>query len=253
MIGHHDVELTLRVECVKKNLAPADQEWSMHQHIFLTGHFIRDPVEISLEHPGPKIVTLRGKLPKQAQGKIPATAAIVFAGTAIHHNDPVAKVPVRVDIGTTHIMLSEVLGKPLPWVKETPLELRTTEDRYSKATLRVTVEKKPLLGALVSMNSMHINASLVGQHLNDILQHTYNVEMSMGNTIPGTDNVRCFLNISEEGTQLPGTPVPALGYAFGEIPRSNGKFWDNALTRVFERENVHVGDYFHMDRNEQAR
>lgn len=48
MLGHHDLELTLRVECVKSNLAPQEHEWSMHQHIFLTGHFIRDPVEISL-------------------------------------------------------------------------------------------------------------------------------------------------------------------------------------------------------------
>lgn len=254
MLGHHDVELTLRVECVKSNLAPKQYEWSMHQHIYLTGHFIRDPVEIFLDRPGTaKTIVVKGKLPKQARGKIPATAAIVFAGTAVHHNDDVSKIPVRVDIGTTHIMLSEVLGKPLPWVKETPLELRTTEDRYSKATLRVTVEKKPLLGSLVSMNTMHINAALVGQHLNDILQHTYTLEMEMGNTIPGTDNVRCFLNISEEGTQLPGTPVPALGYAFGEVPRSNGKFWENALNRVFAREGMRVEDYFHLgSRNEQA-
>lgn len=250
MIGAHELALTLRVECVKENLAPKQHEWSMHQHIYLTGHFIRDAVEIDLR--APRTVVIRGKLPKQAEGKIPATAAICFAGTAIHYNDDTSKIPVRVDIGTTHILLSEFMGpKTGRFVKETPLELRTTEDHYSKATLRVTIEQK-LMGSLISMSPMHINASLVGQDMNNILQTTYQTEMSMGNTIPGTDNVRCFLNISEEGSQLTGAPVPALGYAFGEIPRSNGMFWENALTRVFEREHKNVGDYFKMSRNEQA-
>lgn len=250
----NDVEFIVRVECVKKNLAPEQFEWSMHQHIFLTGHFIRDPVEISFagNHEKVKQVAIRGRLPPQAEGRIPATAAIVFAGTAIHHNDSLAKIPVRVDIGTTHIMLSEIIGKPLPFRKETPLELRTTEDRYSKAVLRVTIDKPPQIGKHLIMSPMHINASLVGQQMNDILQLTYETEMRMGNTIPGTDNVRCFLNISEEGSQLTGAPVPALGYAFGEVPKSNGKFWQNALERVFAREGLSVANYFQMTRQEQA-
>jgi hypothetical protein len=88
--------------------------------------------------------------------------------------------------------------------------MKTTEDKYAKAVLRVSCNTQNI-GSALRFVPMHIDANTAGPVLERHLQDLYHAEMHMGNTIPGTDNVRCFLDISEEGQQLTGRPVPALG------------------------------------------
>ena len=104
------VELTLDLTCIKDNSAPREFEWHLTQHVYLTSHFNRSPVIAMMREGTTTRVKVSGELPFEAQGKIPATAAVCFAATALHRNDN--GVPVMVDVGTSHIMLAEMMNKP---------------------------------------------------------------------------------------------------------------------------------------------
>jgi hypothetical protein len=151
-------------------------------------------------------------------------------------------------------MLSELQNaKSSSFQKDIHLIMRTTEDHYEKARVRVTLKHKQI-GAGLSIQQMHIDANSAGTELQDLLQDTYNMEIGMGDTISGTSNIRCFLNISESGIQLTGTYVPALSFIHGQLPQSNDLFWTNALTKVLERENKDMNWFVNKaDKNEQAR
>ena len=268
------VSYNLSIECVENNLAPSQFEWGLTVHTYLTSHFERSAVTSRVDVGKPAAsVEVKGKLPFGYKGQIPATAAICFYATAYHHNDN--KVPVIVGIGSSHIFLGEIQGTfsadpkqharilrkiggkatatATTFSKEVELKMRTTEDKYTKAVLRVSCNTQQI-GQALRFQPMHIDANTAGQALERHLQELYHSEMHMGNTIPGTDNVRCFLDISEEGQQLTGRPVPALAYIHGEIPTSNARFWENALQNVLEREEKTHRDFLtKMDANEQAR
>jgi hypothetical protein len=226
------VSYHLTLECLENNLAPAEFEWGLQVHTYLTSHFERSAVTHRVDVGKPASdVRVQGKLPFSYKGNIPATAAICFAATAYHRNDN--GVPVIVDIGTSHIFLGEIQGTfsadprqharmlrkignraatgvATTFTKDIELTMHTTEDKYTKALLRVTCNTQQI-GQALRFHPMHIDANTAGQALERHLQELYHGEMHMGNTIPGTDNVRCFLDISEEGSQLTGRPVPALG------------------------------------------
>jgi hypothetical protein len=229
------VSYSLSLECLENNLAPSEFEWGLKIHTYLTNHFERSAVvhRVDVGKPAPD-VKVQGKLPFSYKGKIPATAAICFAATAYHKND--AGVPVIVDIGTSHIFLGEIQGSfstnpqqharllrkigsatgavaSPTFSKDIELTMHTTEDKYRKAVLRVTCNTQRI-GQALQFTPMHIDANSAGHALEAHLNDLYHTEMHMGNTIPGTDNVRCFLDISEEGSQLTGRPVPALGKFF---------------------------------------
>jgi hypothetical protein len=241
MATHVSYNLTL--ECLENNLAPSEFEWGLKIHTYLTNHFERAAVVHRVDVGKPaENVKVQGKLPYSYKGKIPATAAIVFAATAYHKND--SGVPVIVDIGVSHIFLGEiqgtfsadpqqharllrkydVVGKHMTpattFSKDIELTMHTTEDKYKKAVVRVTCNTQHI-GQALRFTPMHIDANSAGRALEQHLNELYHAEMHMGNTIPGTDNVRCFLDISEEGSQLTGRPVPALGKTCNTKPSAN--------------------------------
>jgi hypothetical protein len=244
------VKYTLTLQCLVDNSAPTEFEWGLTQHVYLTSHFDTEPVVIRVkEGEVPKTVELRGTLPFKARGKIPATAAICFAATAFHRN--ATGVPCMVEVGTSHVMLSE-LERP-GFTKDIHLTMHTVQDKWEKARLRVALKTKTIDAGL-TLAPMQINASTAGANLQQLLQTTYNMEMKMGNTIPGTSNIRCFLDISESGIQLTGTYIPALAFVQGNTPPSNELFWKNALNTVLAREGHDTTWFLNCgDKNEQAR
>ena len=103
------VSYSLSIECLENNLAPSQFEWGLTVHTYLTSHFERAAVASRVDVGKPAAnVQVKGKLPFEAKGQIPATAAICFYATAYHHNDN--DVPVIVGIGTSHIFLGEIQG-----------------------------------------------------------------------------------------------------------------------------------------------
>jgi hypothetical protein len=248
------IEIGFELECVVNNLADKAVEWGLTHYVFLTGHFERTPVIVHTTHEGAKAnVVLKGKLPAGARGEIPALAAVCFAGIAYHRND--SGVPVMVDIGTSHILLSELNAVPTgkTFKKDVHLKMHTVDDQYEKAVIRITANKSMKISSHLKFAPMHISAELISEHLNSYLKSLYMKEMSMRNTIPGTDNIRAFIDISEEAFQSIGAPIPALTYAFGEIPKSNALFWENALTNVLKREDMTINDFMNMDKQQKAR
>lgn len=251
---HHSrqVSYTLVLERIRDALAPASEEWGLETRVYLTRHFEREPVTVRLREHKPVEVTVSGRLPVECRGKIDPVSAICFAGTAFHRND--SDVPVKVDVGTSHIMLSEMeltLGREFQ--KDVALRLRVVRDSPSKATIRVTLKQK-LIGASLQFGRLNINANLSMQRMEQYVNDLYQEEMSMDNTIPGTDNVRCFLNLAEESTQLTQLPVPAFAYVKAEVPRSNAAFWKNALENVLDREGYTCEDYLrNMNKQERSR
>lgn len=246
------VEYTLEISCVEDRCAPSADEWGLEQMIYLTSHFQTKPIVVHLKEGGPpKTVTIRGTLPPAAKGRIPATAAIGFASIAFHHN--ATGVPARVELGTSHIMLTEMENGGRPFSKDVHIQAHTTADKYEKAVLRVT-RKQVNIDSNIQFAPVSINANAAGHDLQQLLQQTYNIEMKMGNTIPGTHNIRCFLDISEAGIQLTGTYVPALAYIHGQVPVTNELFWQNAINNVLERDNRDINYFLSCkDKNEQAR
>ncbi len=256
------VEVGFELECILNNLAPKEVEWGLTHKVFLTGHFERVPVTVHTTHEGAKAnVVVRGRLPREANGKIPAMAAVCFAGIAYHKNE--VGVPVMVDIGTSHILLSEMLDSNnnnnknvkngISFTKDVHLRMHTVEDQYEKAVLRITCRQPMKVSAHLTFAPLFISAPLISQYLDTYLRQLYTKEMAMGNTIPGTDNIRAFMDISEEANESIGAPIPALTYAYGEIPISNALFWENALHNVLKREDLVIGDFAKMDKHQKAR
>lgn len=245
-MSSRSVVYNLTLQCIENNLAPSQYEWGLQAQVYLTGHFERNAVEVDLKQGKPVQVQIKGELPAAARGKIPATAAVCFAGTVLHQN--ANGVGVKVDAGTSHILLTE-LEKISS--KDVRLVMRTVGDNYSKATIRVTSTQKQI-GASLKFAPLPINASAAMNEMSTYVEHLYNTEMNIPNTIPGTDNIRCFLNMSEEGSQITGQAVPAIGYVEGEIPKSNRLFWHNALKNVLRRENQTIDSFLKMDSNQQA-
>jgi hypothetical protein len=246
-----NVSYDLTFKVLDNNLAPAKEEWGLTACVYLTGHFNRNPIDIKLPDNTPVNVTVTGELPFEARGKIPLNAAICIAGEAFHYNQ--SGIPALVGIGTTHIMLQEIERKTLNFKKDVHLTMHTTNDKYEKAIIQVTLNQKKIGNALSFSDNLFISANVAGNSMQERLELTYKMEMAMGNTIPGTGNVRAFLNLSESGFQLTGSPVPALGYVQGELPKSNLNFWKNALDNVLEREGYTTKDIKTMSKNERAR
>lgn len=249
------VRFDLLVQCLQDNSAPEPYEWSMQQTIYLTSHFNTRPVRVTLKEGEPATpITLTGTLPAEARMQIPATAAIGFACTVFHQSG--SEIPCRVESGTSHILVSELrsaIATGRPFSKDVHIQAHTVADKYEKAVLRVSLRQAAIASSL-QFAPMSINANVAGQELQQLLQLTYTKEMSMGNTIPGTENIRCFLDISEAGIQLTGSYVPALAYIHGQIPVSNELFWTNALQNVLEREQSNINWFMTCkDKNEQAR
>jgi len=243
------VEYELRLERVADALAPREFEWGFTSRVYLTAHFNRVPVDVRLKENDAVTVTISGELPVEAKGKIPATAAIGFQGIVHHYNNN--GTDCKTNGGTNHIMLKQFESGS--YDKVIPFVMHTTRDKYAKAAVRVTLVTKSI-GAGLSFQPMHINANAAGNAINSVIKRTYDMEMAMGDTIPGTNNVRCFIDISEESYEFSGTPVPALAYVKGEIPASNEGFWINALDTVMDNESITKNQFLYkMDKNEQAR
>lgn len=248
------VRFDFTVQCIQDNSAPEPYEWSVQQTIFLTSHFNTQPVRVTLKQDAPPTpISLIGTLPAAARNQIPATAAIGIACTAFHNS--ASDIPCRVECGTSHVLLSEFvnIGGRQRFSKDVHIQAHTVADKYEKAILRITMRNANIDSSL-QLAPMSINANVSGTQLQQLLQKTYNMEMAMGNTIAGTQNIRCFLDISEAGIQLTGTYVPALAYIHGQVPVSNELFWTNALQNVLEREDRNVNWFMTCkDKNEQAR
>lgn len=247
------VSYRLKLECLENKLAPAPVEWGLEIHSWLTNHFDRRRVSARVDtNKEPVYVNVEGELPFERRGKIPATAAICFAATAYHRTPQ--GIPCKVLVGTSHIMLAELENTPAgSFKKDVHLTMHTTQDQYEKAVVRVACDTKRI-GAELKFMPLQINANQAGNDMDAYLNDLYHQEMHLGNTIPGTNNIRCFLNMSEEGSQLTGSPVPALAFLQGEIPDSNALFWHNAIGNVLDREGVtHEQFLKKLGKNEQAR
>lgn len=272
------ITYTFTLERIQSNLAPSVEEWGFETRVYFTRHFKRAPVTVRLKEGESKQVTVEGELPAALRGEIPPTAAVCFAATALHLNDH--GIPVKVDIGTSHIMLSEIeksfgdaargprpqgvfMGttRPtgrgrsdvLPFQKDVRLQMRVVRDNVSKATIRASLVQRAV-GDSLRFVPLKVGATAVIERMEEYINELYHEEMSMKNTIPGTDNIRCFLNLAEEGTQLTQVPVPAFAYVQAEVPSSNALFWKNALSNVLAREGYTCNDFLHnMNKQEQSR
>ncbi|HEY9818429.1 MAG TPA: hypothetical protein V6D20_21855, partial [Candidatus Obscuribacterales bacterium] len=77
----------------------------------------------------------------------------------------------------------------------------------------------------------------------------------VGDTIPNTERIQAPYDISESGLEFTGgVPLPAMAYVKYETPKSNGRFWDNALEVVLRREQPaqRPEDYMKMNHTRQA-
>lgn len=256
------ITYTFTLERIESNLAPSVEEWGFETRVYFTRHFKRAPVTVRLKEGESKQVTVEGELPAALRGEIPPTAAVCFAATAFHLNDH--GIPVKVDIGTSHIMLSEIekpfgdtrsaaAGRAAFFQKDVRLQMRVVRDNVSKATIRTTLLQKAV-GDSLRFVPLKVGATAVIERMEEYINELYHEEMSMKNTIPGTDNIRCFLNLAEEGTQLTQVPVPAFAYVQAEVPSSNALFWKNALSNVLAREGYTPKDFlYRMNKQEQSR
>lgn len=251
------VQLSFRIEGYKCELAPAFIENQPKIEAFFSSEIDCKPVEIKLLDKGNQVyeVTVCGRV--DLRQKFPINAKLVFASFCTTYNDTGA--PCVVDAGTAFIPLVDILNHTQGVYTKDVTLLMHSVDNYEKGRFKFTARSKdfklgraelPPTNAPIGYKA---DCKRVDEEMATYLNHVMGIEMKMGLSIKGTENIRCPFYYGQAGMESTTVPVPAAGYCMFKTPKSNAHFWKNALITVLDRENKHISDFEHMDIVHQAR
>jgi hypothetical protein len=235
-----NIELQFKYLC---NLAPKFSESNPVLSCFLDSTFDRVPVDIKLDEDDMNKeyrVTVSGK----CKGEVPSDARLVFYATCVKLNQ--TKAPCRVDAGMAVIPLGSFEhGR---FQGKVPLLLRTCKN-FEKGALFVDARcpvqvGRPLIGAKERDGVM--------KQMADYINSVMHAEAKIPRLISGTKNIRVPIYYGDIG-MLEKVPLPADAFLRFECPKSNVRFWDNALKTVLERDDMHIEDMKHMSLTNKAR
>lgn len=272
------LRLKLQIRYAECNLAPRVIENHPMLQVFLGSQFVRDletggVINIKLneddltqtyEH------TLVGTL-KREHREIPAMCAIGLNSYAVHRNDFNHK--CYVNVGTSYALLSDVLrdikakgvyDRDHALMMHTVVVTGNEPVRKGIINLRITeAEVGPALVAAVksfiaapAVGALQGNAEQVAATLNAYIESTVALEQSLPDTLPRTDRMHAFMDISETGAQMLGAPglfLPVAAFAMIETPRGNEGFFLEAYKRVMARRGYSLGAWHDFDTKEKAR
>ena len=231
------LKIKFSLKLIENNLS--DNEKEPFFNVFLDRRFERKPVKINLNA---KNVTVSGSIDSQ---NIPQTAALILSGFAHRYNKEGYR--ETLDIGMNHIFLKDILNKGSRKFK-LPIHMNTIRGGVEKAKVRLTIH------SVDSGNIQISNQVFNGRFMAEYINGTIAAESRMANTILGTENMRVPYDMSESGIELTGgVPLPALAYVDYETPKSNEKFWKNALKQVMNRDGYHESEFYKLDIEQQAR
>lgn len=253
------VKLTFRIEHYKCELAPKFIESAPRIEAYFSSEIDCKPVEIKLIENSAKTqvyqVELEGTV--NTRRKFPLDAKLVFASFCTTFNDTGA--PCMVDAGTAFIPLAKIL-KHTHGVYTTDVHLKMhSVENYEKGRFKFTARAKDFDLGRVDMPNVqemigsHAGCKQADEAMAEYLNRVMAIEGKMGTTIKGTKNVRCPFYYGQAGMQSTTTPVPAAGYCMFKAPKSNLRFWKNAMDTVLDREGKTAVDVKHMDWTHKAR
>ncbi len=84
------------------------------------------------------------------------------------------------------------------------------------------------------------------------IRSTIEAEKGFPRTFADADNVRIPIYYGDVGMLRPDAPLAAAAYFLCATPKSNRRFWTNALDTVLARQGMVVNDVDRMSRKEQA-
>jgi len=262
-IGMQTLKIACQWRLKESHLSVAEKNPTLQ--VFLSGHFDRDLVTVSLSpqegsQPGAwNDLLVTGRVHVRAC-PVPANAALVFAGFCERTNGPSSGendgVPCVVSAGNSHVLLSEIIGHN--FVRNGPFVKELRQVMYTVGNLLKNVIELRVLsldrdnGGITFSNSLIGGASSVEQDLATYIQDLMNKARSIKDAFPGTSNMYVPFNYSNTGFELigdssssPSGPeggggggqlaLPALSYVVTETPKSNYHFWANCIERVAER------------------
>lgn len=278
------LKLDFEIRYAKCALAPKAIESHPMLQLFLGSQFERsretggivnvalNEDDLSIRYTGSIIGTL-----KREHRDLPLASAIGIDSYAIHRND--FNHQCYVNVGTSYALLRDVLRDVKikgAYVGEHALTMHTAVvtgcDPIEKGVieLRVTgVEVGTALAAQVNafiksattpvpyMSLLQSNPAQVAATLNAYIDSTVALEQALPDTVPNTERMHAFLDISESGAQMvPGRGslfLPIAAYAMVETPRANEGFFMNAYERVMARRGMTLGAWHDFDVKEKCR
>lgn len=206
-------------------------------------------------------VTVRGTLDRDAL-ELPVDTKLVFYATCEKDNNFGS--PCRVDAGFGTLNLRDMITTK-SFTRDVALRLNTT-GYIEKGRLRISIaqpssqvdisariqwEHSPISRAIQTASSTGTLLPVETEMLNYI-RSVMQMEMSLPNTFPPTSNVRMPIYYGDVGMMKRDTPLPAAAFVLCKTPRSNLRFWVNALEIVQARRNMVVHDVDRMSLKEQA-
>lgn len=248
----------------KEHLAPKWREHDPRLRVFLDRNFDREPVEFKLDADNPEAsyaVEIEGT------AKTAKLSRIAAIGMKAYVTSPNASgVPCTVSAGSDFALLAAVMTQVREkgvFQKEIELRLHSVKN-FPKGKITMTIQREGvyLSNGLVFDQKDYISDYFIGDKyepgagsskLLEYINSTLEAKNALKEKVPAAARIRIPAYLGDPGLELTGgVPLPAFGFLFYEVPKTNERFWINGVNIVLDREGWTTKDWPHLSVNERG-